>query len=148
MMRVSLVNKNRIKSGGFGSFIEILITVAIVSFGILAFFMLLRSSHKEMALSKEFIAASNAAGRIIEMMKGVSYDKIPVTKGMVEVKSLSIFAKNGCGITGLDGAAEKIGIEELAGVKKVDVDITWRARGKESNAEASRIEFTLFKTPF
>lgn len=148
MMRAKFVNKNRIKNGGFGSFIEILITVAIVGFGILAFFMLLRSSHKEMALSKEFIAASNAAGRIIESMKGVSYDKIPVTKGMVEIKNLSLFGKNEGGITGLDGASEKIGIEELAGVKKVDVEITWRARGKELNAEASRIEFTLFKTPF
>jgi len=55
------MDRDRMKNGGFGSFIEILIAVVIVSMGVLSAFMLLRSSLKEMKLSKEFIAASAAA---------------------------------------------------------------------------------------
>ncbi|HNY11516.1 MAG TPA: hypothetical protein PKK26_08010 [Candidatus Wallbacteria bacterium] len=148
MMHNYFVNQKRIKNGGFGSFIEILIAVVIVSMGVLSVFMLLRSSNKEMTLSKEFIPASNAASRVLETMKGIPYAKFPVTKGMVGIKNIAFFGKLDDKIPGLDDFVAKIGIDELAGVKMIEIEISWQARGKESNAEVSKIEFTLFKTPF
>jgi len=148
MMSNYFMARDRIKNGGFGSFIEILIAVVIVSMGVLSAFMLLRSSHKEMKLSKEFITASAAAGRILETMKAVPYDKFPLTKGMTGIKNMAFLAEIDDKIKGLDDFAAKIGIDERAGVKIINIEVTWRARGKESNAEASKIEFTLFKTPF
>jgi len=148
MMPRSFAKHNRIKNAGIGSFIEIMLAVVIVSMGILSVFMLLNSSNKEMTLSKEFVAASNAAGRILETMKGIPYDKFPLTKGMVEIKNIAFFGKIGDRVPGLDDFVAKIGIDELNGVKLLEIEITWKARGKEANAEASKVEFTLFKTPF
>ncbi len=148
MMSGYFMERDRMKNGGFGSFIEILIAVVIVSMGVLSAFMLLRSSHKEMKLSKEFIAASAAAGRILETMKGIPYDKFSLTKGMTGIKSIAFLGEIDDKIKGLDDFAAMVGIEEQAGVKVINIEVSWRARGKESNAEASKIEFTLFKTPF
>jgi len=81
-------------------------------------------------------------------MKAIPYDKFPITKGMTGIKSVAFLGEIDDNIQGLDDFTAKIGIDERAGVKVVDMEITWRARGKETNAEASKIEFTLFKTPF
>lgn len=143
-----LMSRGRLNNRGVGSFIEIMLAVVIVSMGILSVFMLLNSSNREMTLSKEFVAASNAAGRILETMKGVPYDKFPLTKGMVEIKNIAFFSKIDDKVPGLDDFIAKIGIDELAGVKLIEIEINWKARGKEANAETSKVEFTLFKTPF
>lgn len=148
MMPGRLMSRGRLNNRGVGSFIEIMLAVVIVSMGILSVFMLLNSSNREMTLSKEFVAASNAAGRILETMKGVPYDKFPLTKGMVEIKNIAFFSKIDDKVPGLDDFIAKIGIDELAGVKLIEIEINWKARGKEANAETSKVEFTLFKTPF
>ena len=148
MMKSCFVNQKRIKNGGFGSFIEILVAVVIISMGILSAFMLLRSSHREMTLSKEFLAASTAAGRILETIKGVPYDKFQPTEAMVEIKNVEFLRKINDKIPGLEDFTAKIKIDELTGVKMIEIEVAWQARGKESNAEVSKIKYTLFKTPF
>jgi hypothetical protein len=148
MIHARQADKNKIKTGGFGSIVEIMITTAVVGFAIFSFFMLLRSTHKEMYLSKEFIAASNAAGRILESIKGVPYDKFPITAAMTDIKNIPLFSDIAGGGSGLDDICEKMAIREQDGVKIIEVEISWRARGKENNAETGKIEFMLFKTLF
>lgn len=153
MKRARLAKYKRIRTGrlgigGFGGIVEILVTIVIISFAIFAFIVLLRSSHKEMAISREFVAASAEAGRLLQAMKSVPYEKFPVTGGMVDAGRMPFLEKAGGAPAGLDELTEMISIEERSGVKVIDLEISWRAKGKEANAQSSRIEFTVFKTPF
>ena len=132
---------------GTGSLVEIAITVVVIAVGVMGIFRLLSSSHREMAVSREYVAGAALAAEMIDRARLAPYERLEPTGGFVDAATLPWLA--GLSDDGrLEGAERLASVTEGDGHRAVELEVRWPSRGKEASGAKGSCRFLILRTPF
>jgi hypothetical protein len=132
---------------GTGSFIELITAAVIIFVGVLSTIMVLRMSHKEWRVSREYILGGSLAMEILGKVKVMPYQEVPQTQGFVDASTIASLLPLLPVPPELPEVSRTISVQNENTIKIIRVAVSWKTLGKESQDASSHCEYICYKTP-